>query len=44
MSYLNHEEIINIQNNVKLLSIKEVDDVSHYLFDSHIKEYSREFK
>lgn len=40
MSYLTESEIIEIQNNVRLLSIKEIDDVSHYLFDSHIAEYN----
>lgn len=40
MSYLVENEIIEIQNNVRLLSIKEIDDVSHYLFDSHIAEYN----
>lgn len=40
MSYLEYEDIMDIQNNVRLLSIKEVDNVSHYLFDSHIKEYN----
>lgn len=40
MSYLSEDDIIDIQNNVRLLSIKEVDDVSHYLFDSHIAEYN----
>lgn len=39
MSYLNKKDIIEIKDNVRLLSIKEIDDVSHYLFDSHIKEY-----
>lgn len=40
MSYLTENEIIEIQNNVRLLSIKEVDDISHYVFDSHIDEYN----
>lgn len=40
MSYLTESDIIKIQNNVRLLSINEVDDVSHYLFDSHIAEYN----
>lgn len=39
MSYLKYEDIIEIKNNVRLLSIKEIDDVSHYSFNSHIKEY-----
>ena len=38
MSYLKDEDIIDIQNNVRLLSIKELDDISHYSFDSHIEE------
>ena len=40
MSYLKDEDIIDIQNNVRLLSIKELDDNSHYSFDSHIEEYN----
>lgn len=40
MGYLSENEIMEIQNNVRLLSIKEIDDVSHYLFDSHVKEYN----
>jgi len=40
MSYLKSNDIIDIQNSVRLLSIKEVDDISHYSFDSHIKEYN----
>ena len=35
---------MKIQNNVRLLSIKEVDDISHYLFDSHIEEYNEFLK
>lgn len=40
MSYLTENDIVEIQNSVRLLSIKEVDDISHYLFDSHIAEYN----
>ncbi|EOS21953.1 hypothetical protein C806_04094 [Lachnospiraceae bacterium 3-1] len=40
MSYLTESDIVEIQNDVRLLSINEVDDVSHYLFDSHIAEYN----
>lgn len=40
MSYLNKQDIMEIQNNVRLLSIKEIDDISHYSFDSHISEYN----
>ena len=43
MSYLKDEDIIDIQNNVRLLSIKEIDDISHYSFDSNIEEYVRLF-
>ena len=39
MSYLKENDIVEIQNNVRLLSIKQIDDISHYLFDSHIDEY-----
>lgn len=40
MSYLKEEDIIEIANNVRLLSMEEIEDVSHYLFDSHIEEYN----
>lgn len=40
MSYLLDDEFFNIQNSVRLLSIKDVDDISHYLFDSGIEEYN----
>ncbi len=40
MSYLSEKDIVNIQNNVRLLSIKEIGDVSHYFFDSNIDEYN----
>lgn len=40
MSYLNEDDIVAIEDSVRLLSIEEIDDVSHYLFDSHIKEYN----
>lgn len=44
MSYLKESDIIEIQNNVRLLSINEIDDISHYLFDSHIPEYNEFLK
>lgn len=44
MSYLTESDIVEIQNSVRLLSISEVDDVSHYLFDSHIEEYNEFLK
>lgn len=40
MSYLRESDIIAIQDSVRLLSINEIDDISHYLFDSHIAEYN----
>ncbi len=40
MSYLTENDIEEIENNVRLLSIKEVDNISHYFFDSHIEEYN----
>lgn len=40
MSYLSEQDIIDIKDNVRLLSIKEIDDISHYSFDSHIEEYN----
>lgn len=44
MSYLSENDILEIKNNVRLLSIKELDDVSHYLFDSQIAEYNEFLK
>jgi len=44
MSYLTESSMKEIQNNVRLLSIKEIDNVSHYLFDSHIEEYNEFLK
>lgn len=40
MSYLSESEIKELQNDVRLLSLKEIDNISHYLFDSHIDEYN----
>lgn len=40
MSYLTERDIMEIKDNVRLLSIKEIDDISHYSFDSHIEEYN----
>lgn len=40
MSYLTDEQISTIKSNVSLLSIKDVDDISHYSFDSQIEEYN----
>jgi GNAT superfamily N-acetyltransferase len=40
MSYLTDEDIVNIQNDVRLLSVGEIGDISHYSFDSHIAEYN----
>lgn len=36
MSYLTNEQILKIKSNVSLLSIKDIDDISHYSFDSKI--------
>lgn len=44
MSYLTESDIITIQDNVRLLSINQIDDISHYLFDSHIAEYNEFLK
>lgn len=41
MSYLTENDIKEIQDNVRLLSINEIDDISHYLLDSHIVEYNQ---
>ncbi len=40
MSYLTDGEIRDIGNNVRLVSIKNVHQLSHYSFDSHIQEYN----
>ena len=44
MSYLTENDIMEIQSNVRLLSINEMDDISHYLFDSYIDEYNEFLK
>lgn len=44
MSYLTESGIIEIKDDVRLLSINEIDDVSHYSFDSHIAEYNEFLK
>lgn len=44
MSYLKEQDIIQIADDVRLLSIDEIEDVSHYLFDSHIEEYNEFLK
>lgn len=44
MSYLRESDIIAIQDSVRLLSINEIDGISHYLFDSHIAEYNEFLK
>lgn len=40
MTYLTDEQIAKIENGVRLLPINDVGDISHYLFDSKIKEYN----
>ena len=44
MSYLFEQDIMEMKDNVRLLSIAEVDDVSHYFFDSHMDEYNEFLK
>lgn len=41
MSYLTEEDIMEIRDNVRLLSIKDIDDISHYSFNSNIEEYNK---
>jgi len=41
---LTENDMGEIQNNVRLLSIKEIDDISHYLFDSYIDARSSIWK
>lgn len=40
MSYLTDEQFIEMSNDVRLLSINDIDDISHYSFDSDIQEYN----
>ncbi len=40
MSYLREQDIIDIQKNVRLVSIKDIENISHFLFDSKIEEYN----
>lgn len=44
MSYLTESGIIAIQNDARLLSIHEIDDISRYSFDSHVAEYNEFLK
>lgn len=41
MSYLTDKEIIKIQEDVRLLSINEIDDITQYPFDNHTEEYNQ---
>lgn len=40
MNYLNSKEINDIKNTVKLISIEDIDNISHYTFDCDIQEYN----
>lgn len=40
MNYLTDKEVDEIAKEVELLSIKTVEDISCFAFDSHIKEYN----
>ena len=40
MSYLKEKDIIEIQDEVKLLSIKEIDNISNFMFDCQTQEYN----
>ncbi len=40
MSYLSEQDIISIQKSVRLVSIKDIENISHFLFDSEIEEYN----
>lgn len=44
MTYLKEKDLLDIRQNVRLFSIDEVEDVSHYLFDSKIEEYNEFLK
>ena len=40
MNYLTEDEVMDIQNTVRLLSIDDIADVSQYLFNANIVEYN----
>lgn len=40
MNYLTEDEVMDIQNTVRLLSIDDIDDVSQYLFNANVEEYN----
>lgn len=40
MTYLKENDLLDIRQNVRLFSVDEIEDVSHYLFDSKIEEYN----
>ena len=44
MTYLKEKDLLDIERNVRLFSIDEVEDISHYLFDSKIEEYNEFLK
>ena len=40
MNYLTDDEVMDIQNTVRLLSINDIDDISQYSFNANIEEYN----
>ena len=38
MGYLSDNEMIEIKKNVRLVSIDNIDDISHFVFDSGVEE------
>lgn len=40
MNYLKEKDLLDIEQNVRLFSVDEIEDISHYLFDSKIEEYN----
>ena len=40
MGYLSDNEMIEIMKNVRLVSIDNIDDISHFVFDSGVEEYN----
>lgn len=40
MSYLTEHDLLDIKDNVSIVSITQIDDISHYPFNCHINEYN----
>lgn len=44
MNYLKEKDLLDIEQNVRLFSVDEIEDISHYLFDCKIEEYNEFLK